>query len=211
MGKYRIGGSLVCIMLILGMASPAFAQDTAAAAPATPVDRLNAVLKAELDAEAFFTAAASKADEEGFAGAATLFRAAAEAKKVQVGVSSEAIKKKGGTPVAEAGKPELGATADNLAAAIKNESHELETLDTPFLKLARSERDKEAILVFNRAEFNNKRLVRMLRETGDSPEGWKKPSPGYYVCETCGYTTLELPSEKCSLCFEPKEQFKLVK
>ena len=75
-----------------------FAAGSAIAAPSKTLDNLMAAYNGESNAKAKYTEFAKKADQEGFAGVAALFRAAAKAEETHATRHGEVIKKLGGTP-----------------------------------------------------------------------------------------------------------------
>src|SRR5512142_2544001 len=89
------------------------------------LDNLNAAFQGESNAANRYEAFAKKADAEGYAQAARLFRAAARAESIHKESHKQAILALGGK-VNDFKLDEVnpGTTAENLKAAIKRESYE---------------------------------------------------------------------------------------
>ena len=88
-------------LAMAAMTLVAFAAGSAIAAPPKTLDNLMAAYNGESNAKAKYMEFAKKADQEGFAGAAALFRAAAKAEETHATRHAEVIKTLGGTPKAE--------------------------------------------------------------------------------------------------------------
>ena len=139
---------------------------------------------------------------------ASLFRAAARAEEIHAANHAEVIKKMGGTPTVDIQKPEVKSTRENLEAAIKGESYERDTMYPDFLKVARQERNRDAIQTFNyakTAEAEHAKLYGNALQNLDSMEGASKGT--YYVCTICGYTTTKLDFAKCPSCFKSVDKY----
>jgi len=109
------------------------------------LDNLIAAFNGESNAHAKYVAFAERADAEGHAGVAALFRAAARAEEVHAGNHAEVIRSLGGTPEATIELPEIGTTVENLQAAIEGESYERDTMYPEFIAAARRGRQIEAV------------------------------------------------------------------
>ena len=182
------------------------------AAPATPaaktVDNLNAAFNGESNAHARYLAFAAKAGEEGYGEVASLFRAAARAEEIHAGNHAAVIKKLGGVPKADILTPDVKSTEENLAAAIKGETYERDTMYPEFLAQARKEGQRDAIETFNfakSAEAEHAKLyTAALAGLGALKGSAAKP---YYVCTVCGFTTTQMNFDKCPVCFNPKDRY----
>lgn len=174
---------------------------------ATTLDNLQAAFNGESNAYARYLAFAVKADEEGYAGVASLFRAAARAEEVHAGNHAEVIRKLGGEPKADIKKPEVKTTAENLQAAIEGESYERDTMYPEFIAKARKDRDKDAMKTFNLAKTAEAEHAKLYAAALENLASWKSAKKTFWVCSVCGYTTLTLERDKCPSCFSPKEKF----
>jgi rubrerythrin len=160
----------------------------------------------ESNAQARYTAFAQTADAEGYAGAASLFRAAARAEGIHAAAHAAVIRKMGGVPVAVIQTPEPKRTSENLQTAIDGESYERDTMYPEFLKQARAEGNKDAMQSFVYAKTAEAEHAKLYKEALDALDSWKSVRD-FYVCATCGYTTSAFDFAKCISCFSPKDDY----
>lgn len=201
--KNRIILSLVAILTFAGHA-------IAGTASAETLANLNAAYQGESNANHRYTAFAEKAAGEGHAQVAKLFRAAAAAEAIHRDTHKATIIKLGGIvdPVALEAVT-LGSTAENLQAAITGESYERDTMYPAFLKTAKAENNRDAERSFHFAVSAEKEHARLYTEA--LAQLGKNPAVDYYVCPTCGDTSVGLPSkQKCGTCRQPSEKFILI-
>ncbi len=177
------------------------------ATAATTLDNLQAAYNGESNAHAKYLAFAQKADAEGYAQAASLFRAAARAEEIHAANHAVVIKKLGGTPTAKIEKAEVKTTKENLEAAIKGESYERDTMYPEFLKEARASRNTDAIQTFNYAKSAEGEHAKLYTEALNKLPKMKAKGVTYYVCTVCGYTTTKLDFAKCPSCFNSKDKY----
>lgn len=187
----------------------AFAAGTAVAAPAKTLDNLMAAFNGESNANAKYLEFAKKAEQEGYAGAASLFRAAAKAESTHAATHAAVITKMGGTPKAEIKLPEIKATADNLKAALEGESYERDKMYPEFIAEAKASANKDALRAFNFAIAAEGEHAKLYAEAGGNLQMWKTAKT-FYVCPVCGKTVLTPVADKCPVCFTPGEKFNKV-
>ena len=198
---------LLMAILVLGLAvATASAADTPLKA-GTTLENLQAAFNGESNAHARYLAFAQQADKEGYGKAASLFRAAAKAEEIHARNHAEVIKKLGGTPEAKIETPQVKSTKENLAAAIKGESYERDVMYPAFLKVARADRNRDAIQTFNYAKTAEAEHAKLYAEALDNLPQMKGAGQEYYVCTVCGYTTTKMDFAKCPSCFSPKHKY----
>ena len=184
----------------------------AAAGPASAetIKNLNTAHQGESNAYNRYTVFAQKADVEGYTQVAKLFRAAAAAEATHRDTHQTTILKVGGKVDAVVLDPVTpGTTAENLTAAIKGESYERDTMYPAFLQLAKAENATEAIRSFHFAGSVEKEHAKLYEEA--LAQLGHNPVVDYYVCPTCGDTSVGRPSqEKCTTCRKPTEKFNLI-
>ncbi len=150
----------------------------------------------ESQANRKYLAFAAKADQEGYAQAARLFRAAAEAETIHAHNHLRALKG-------------IGGTRENLGEAIAGELHEYKSMYPAMIEQAKSEGNKEAERTFEYAnaveEFHHKLYEEALANLGGSEEAYP-----YYVCPICGYTVGKEAPETCPVCGAKGKVFKKV-
>ena len=173
------------------------------------MSNLQTAFNGESNAHARYLAFAVKADAEGYAGVASLFRAAARAEEIHAGNHAAVIKDFGGIPVAKLEDPGVKSTRENLEAALKGETYERDVMYPQFLSQAASDASAEALRTFRlarAAEVEHARLYAAALEDLES----MKAGETFYVCPVCGFTTRNPDSEPCPTCATPKENFEQV-
>lgn len=154
---------------------------------ASTSDNLKEAFAGESKANRMYTAFARKAEQDGFANVAKLFRTAAEAETIHALGHFAAME---GT----------GSTADNLQAAIDGETYEYETMYPPMLEQAESDGHK-AKRMFNfamKAEEVHAGLYAQALEA--VREGKDLAETDFYLCPVCGHIEFGTPPEACPIC-----------
>lgn len=149
---------------------------------------LNEAFAGESQASQKYRSFAAKADKEGFAQAARLFRAAAAAEEVHAANHLRALKA-------------VKSTKENLQAAIAGEDEEWEKMYPVMIQKASSEGNKAAQTSFhyaNEVEKIHSRLFKGLFE-GLEANAKKDVSP-YFVCPYCGNTVEGEAPAVCPIC-----------
>ncbi len=143
-----------------------------------------------------YLAFAKKADDEGYAQVARLFRAAAQAEFVHAQNHFRAMEG-------------ILSTAENLKAAIAGENYEVVSMYPPFIADAEAEGMKRAKTSFTWAwevEKCHEELYRgALENLGKEADVYD-----YYVCPVCGYTHPRNAPDKCPVCGTPGARFEQV-
>jgi rubrerythrin len=160
-------------------------------------DDLMAAFAGESQANRKYLAFAKKADEDGFAQVARLFRAAAAAETVH------AL-----THFRTAG--EVKTTEENLKSAIEGEHYENTSMYPDFIKDAEAEGNSKAVRSFNWANEAEK-IHEMLYKEALASLGKPGEEYDYYICPFCGYTHKRVAPEKCPICGAPGSKFEVVK
>ena len=174
------------------------------------LDNLQAAYNGESNAQAKYTAFAEAAQKEGYAGAAVLFRAAAQAEGVHAANHAKVISALGAQPKKVIEKVDVKSTAENLKAAIAGESYERDTMYPQFLRQARAEGNREAVRTFNFALAAETQHASLYKDALDNAEGARAPGQVYYVCPVCGSTGKALPDRTCPVCFTDKGKWEKV-
>ncbi|RJX25466.1 MAG: rubrerythrin family protein [Desulfurivibrio sp.] len=140
----------------------------------------------ESQANRKYLAFASKADKEGFAQAAKLFRAAAAAETIHAHAHLRALKG-------------VGTTAENLRDAIAGETHEFKNMYPQMIKDAESEGHKAALRSFQYANAVEKVHAELYQKALDALAA-APAEYDYYICSVCGHTHEKEAPEKCPVC-----------
>lgn len=159
-------------------------------------DYLREAFAGESQANRKYMSFASKADQEGYAQAARLFRAAAEA---------EAVHAENHLRTAKGIRP----TKENLREAITGETQEFKEMYPEMIDAAKSEGNKLAERTFSYANEVEKIHAGLYHKMLDSLETSKENYP-YYVCPVCGMTAEREAPEICPVCGAKGELFKKI-
>lgn len=137
-----------------------------------------------------YTAFAKKADEEGFKGAAKLFRAAAAAEKNHAQSQLRILGL-------------LNSTADNLKAGIEGETYEFTHMYPGFIESSKEEGDSASQRAFYLANEAEKAHAALYQDALSDLSA----DSDYYVCSVCGYIHKKEAPEKCPVCGAPQSKF----
>lgn len=172
----------------------------------TTIANMQAAFNGESNAGAKYLAFAQKADEEGYSGVASLFRAAASAEGVHAENHAEVIRQLGGNAEATIDDIQVGTTRENLEAAIAGESYEWDVMYPGMLNRARRDRDRAALRSFNFAMTAEREHAKFYRAALENLDGWKEART-FYVCTVCGETVATLDFKKCPSCFVKVDEY----
>ena len=194
--------SIAALVLFALAGSPV----VAAAAPSKTLDNLMAAFNGESNAQAKYLEFAKKADQEGFAGAAALFRAAAKAEETHARTHGEVIAKLGGAPKADIKLPEIKTTADNLKAALEGETYERDKMYPEFIAEARARETR------TRCGRSTSRLRPRASTPSCTARRRRTCRPGRPSRHSTSARSAARPSSrsdfaKCPVCFTPGEKY----
>lgn len=192
-----------CLAALVLISSAAQAEEKSSS---STLDNLIAAYNGESNAHARYVAFAAKADEEGYKGVGSLFRAAARAEEIHAANHKQVIEGLGGTAKAEIATPDVKSTAENLKASIEGESYERDTMYPEFITQAKKEGNKAALRSFDFAKTAEAEHATFYQSALDALDSWKEGRT-FYVCTVCGYTTNNMDFEKCLSCFKSKEKY----
>jgi len=161
---------------------------------ATTMENLKTAFAGESQANRKYTAFAKKAEKDGFAQVARLFRAAAEAETVHALGHFNAM-------------DAVGSTADNLKAAMAGETYEFTEMYPPMLAQAQAENHKAKVMFdyAAKAERIHAGLYKMALDAVAS--GKDLPAGDIYVCPVCGNVEFGPPKGNCAVCGAPAGRF----
>ncbi len=161
-------------------------------------DNLQEAFAGESQANRKYLAFATKADEDGKAQIARLFRAAAAAETVH----------------AHAHLRVLGGVQDtiaNIQAAIDGEGAEFREMYPGFVAEAQAEGNKPAEISFQNALTVEEIHFNLYSQAMEAAQqGADLPAADIHVCSVCGNTVTGDAPDQCSVCGAPKERFFLV-
>jgi rubrerythrin len=163
----------------------------------TTYENLAEAFSGESQARNKYLAFAKKADEEGYAQVARLFRAAAHAELIHAQNHFKAM-------------GEIKSTKENLAAAISGENFEWVTMYPPFIEAAIAEGAKRAQTSFEWAFEVEKTHENLYREALVCIDETNQEAFDYYVCPFCGHTHKRGAPDKCPVCGAPGSRFEKI-
>jgi rubrerythrin len=154
---------------------------------ATTEMNLKEAFAGESQANRKYLAFAKKAEQDGYANVARLFRTAAEA---------EAIHAFGHLNSLDA----VRSTADNLRAAIEGETYEFTTMYPPMVELAQTENHKAKRMFgwATKAEAVHAAIYMLALEA--VAQGKDLAETNFYLCPVCGHIELGNPPAVCPIC-----------
>jgi rubrerythrin len=161
---------------------------------ATTDSNLKEAFAGESQANRKYLAFAKKAEQEGFANVAKLFRTAAEAETIHAHGHLNAM---GG----------VGSTAENLTAAVEGETYEHTEMYPPMLKQAEADghRAKRMFGLAAKAEAVHAKLYQAALEAVE--QGKDLEATEFYLCPVCGHIELGAPPASCPICGAKGEKF----
>ena len=197
-------------LALLLLAAPAVVRAATPAKENPTLANLQAAYNGEANAHAGYMACAQKADEEGYAQVASLFRAAARSEEIHAANHAKVIKKLGAEPKADVKTPEVKSTRENLQEAVADESHERDQMYPDFIQQARAAGDSAAVRTFTYAQKAEAEHAKLFQSALDNLDQWKGGKKDFYVCKVCGYTAAALPEKKCPSCTESVKNYEKV-
>jgi len=159
------------------------------------MDNLKEAFAGESQANRKYLAFAKKADEEGYAQVAKLFRAAADAETVHAHAHLRVMKG-------------IGSTDENLKQAIGGETEEFKAMYPRMMEEAKAEGEDAAHMSFANANAVEEIHAGLYQKALDNLG--KNEQTDYYVCQVCGNTVEGEAPDKCPICGAPKKMFRKI-
>jgi rubrerythrin len=181
------------------------------------VQNLFAAFEGESNTHARYVAFAAKADEEGFHGAASLFRAAGRAEQIHAANHARVIKQLGGEARCAIHPIVVTTTRENLRSALDGEAHEIESMYPSFIAEAKARGNVSAVRTLTGALEAEKAHARLYGEAialfkSGKSDSWIASAREFYVCPVCGDTAeTEEEHERCQVCNAPWEKFEIIR
>jgi rubrerythrin len=161
---------------------------------ATTEDNVKEAFAGESQANRKYLAFAKKAEAEGFAAVARLFRTAAEAETIHALGHLNAM-------------DGVGSTADNLRAAIAGETYEATEMYPPMLQqaIADDHRAKRMFAYAMKAEAAHAKIYQMALEA--VAQDRDLTGVEFYLCPVCGNIEIGKAPASCPICGAKGEKF----
>lgn len=157
---------------------------------------------------------AAKADEEGFHGIGSLFRAIARAEQIHAANHARVLRHMSGPAAAHITLPRVDSSLENLRTALADQRFEVDYLYPTFLTAAVPLIDSTAIRTFHWALEADKSHVRLLWQlmprVGEDRAGWAYTPHHFFVCALCGYVAQDPESDNCPSCNYLWERFETI-
>jgi rubrerythrin len=180
------------------------------------IRNLETAFEEETRTSGAYRAFATRADEEGFHGIGSLFRAIARAEQIHASNHARVLRHMGGSTTFEAAPPRIESTLENLRAVLVDQKFEVDYLYPTFLTNAVPLFDSTAIRTFHWALEADKSHVRLCTNAtteviaGDK-SSWAYSPHDYAVCALCGYAVGNPDGENCPGCNYLWEKFETVR
>jgi rubrerythrin len=148
----------------------------------------------ESQANRKYMAFSKKAEQEGFANVARLFRTTAEAETIHAFGHLGAL-------------DGIKSTAENLRAAIEGETQEYTEMYPPMLEVANSEnhKGKRMFAYAKKAEAVHAELYK--RALDAVAQGKDLTETNFYLCPVCGHIEFGAPPATCPICGLKADKF----
>ena len=164
-------------------------------AQTSTAEDLKTAFAGESQANRKYIAFSQKAEQEGFPQVAKLFRAAAEAETIHALGHLAAM-------------GAIGATADNLKAAVQGETYEYTKMYPPMLEQAQKEGHRAKIMFGWAVKAEEVHAGLYRRALQAVLKGSDMEKEDIYLCPVCGHLELGKPGSKCPICNLPPEKFR---
>ena len=188
----------ICVLLLtMSWPTASFAQEAAAPRKAAQVtiDNLEKAVAGEANASSRYALFARKADDEGYAQVAKLFRAASRAESVHERNFEAVLRQLGVEPRPPAlEEVQVGTTRENLEQPIKGEANEADKMYPQFIEEAKRERVPAAVKSFTYA-LDTEAEHEALFQDALAHLGHNAPTD-YYVGKTSGDTVTQPTSRE---------------
>jgi rubrerythrin len=163
----------------------------------TTESNLKEAFAGESQANRKYLAFAKKAEQEGFANVARLFRTTAEAETIHASGHLNALNG-------------VQSTADNLREAIEGETFEFTKMYPPMLEQAQSDnhKSKRMFEFALKAEAVHAQLYKLAFEA--VAQGKDLVETKFYLCPVCGHIEMGNPPAACPICGVKGEKYQQI-
>ena len=135
---------------------------------------------------------AEKADQEGYAQMAKLFRVIAFSEEIHGTRALKLLR-------------EVKTTQENLAASFESETRVADVSYRDFVRKAEAEGNKAAVLHFSQSHDVEEIHAKLYKEAMN--HFMEERQTAYYVCKVCGYVADGILPDLCPVCDAKKDQF----
>ena len=189
---------LFVLLGLCALLAPLRAQQEKTTAAET-MGNLQAAYKGEADASILYTECAKQAIRDGYPDVGKLFRAAAFSEAIHRDNHRRALRTAGVMPdKLPYTRAKAKSTRENLAESVADEQQESRVMYPDYIRTARREGMPAAERSFRFARDTEKAHARLFQRALNRLGG--KPATDYFVCQTCGMTTMDAVPAVCSVC-----------
>ncbi|MFV0436805.1 MAG: rubrerythrin family protein [Desulfopila sp.] len=164
---------------------------------ANTTENLKEAFAGESQANQKYRAFAKKAEKDGFANIAKLFRTTAEAERIHAEGHLKAMEM-------------IASTADNLQAAINGETYEFTEMYPPMLEKAKADGHNAKTMFRFAVEAEEVHAEIYTKALEAVKKGVDLDVSDFYLCPICGYIELGKAPDKCPVCGALQKVFHLV-
>jgi len=145
-----------------------------------------------------YQAFALRADLDGYAGVAALFRSVARGQQILYTAAGDALKELGSVPLATADIPDVQSTKENLDRAVKDaEAFDHDNAFITYSKRAKAEGNLKVAKLFEYVHDATIENGKLLKATLKNLDQMKSAGPGYFVCGLTGFVATALDPSHC--------------
>ena len=187
------------VLFILAVLLLAFGAIASTTLPREVRTLLQNALSNEREAIARYDLFAKKAEEEGFRGAAALFRAQAQAERTHAARFTALLQSNGiPLPPEQTFTPRVGTTGENLRAAAAAERSEHDGTYQQAIETCNEHGAQDIAVVFNQTRDSEVEHANLCNAAARDLDSLKEPKT-FYVCGKCGFT-MDLKLSFCPVC-----------
>ncbi len=163
-----------------------------------------------------YKAFAERADADGLAGVASLFRAAARTEQIHANMQARVIRQLGGDATIKLDPPLVKNTLENLKLALAEESYEVQSMYPNFWGEASAHINATAARSFLFSMEAERTLLGLYNEAialleAEDRYSWIGAEQEFHVCAVCGHTAKTQPGENCPTCYYPADRFERIR
>ncbi|BHH86182.1 rubrerythrin family protein [Desulforhopalus sp. 52FAK] len=163
----------------------------------TTTDNLKEAFAGESQANQKYKAFAKRAEKDGFANIAKLFRTTAEAERIHAEGHLKALEM-------------IASTAENLQSAIDGETFEFEEMYPPMLDKAQEDGHKAKTMFKFAVDAEEVHAIIYKKALEAVKNGVDMDVSDFQLCPVCGYIEVGSIPEKCPVCGAKGKVFVLV-
>ncbi len=177
------------LFVLLALCITVGALATTKELPGQVRDVIERAIAGERAAIARYETFAAKAVEEGYVGAAALFRAQAQAERTHAERFGSLLQARGlSIPPEESVSSKSGSTEENLRAAFYAEMAERDGTYREAIETCNKNGAAEIAKVFDQTRDSEVEHANLCNAASRNPSSMKEPRT-FYLCAKCGYTT----------------------